>query len=95
MLICGFLVFHGAELSYLGILNRTVPSAQAFSDQYVDFYLNFTVNLNPGPAWPQFDTESQQILQLAVGNVTAIPDDVDVPQTSFFNEESILLEFQH
>lgn len=81
-------------MSYLGILNRTVPSAQAFSDQYVDFYLNFTVNLNPGEAWGDFNA-NQQILQLAPGNVTMIPDDVDVPQTDFFNEDSILLEFQH
>ena len=60
----------------------------------MDFYLNFTVNLNPGAGWAEYSA-NQEILQLAPGNVTMIPDDVDVSQTSFFNEESILLEFQH
>ena len=87
------LAFHGAELTYLQVLNRTVqadPAAQAFSAQLMDYYLNFTVNLNPGPSWTEFTSSDPKILQLNIGNITMIGDTIRVDQTDFINTEQNL-----
>ncbi|THH13515.1 hypothetical protein EW146_g6719 [Bondarzewia mesenterica] len=66
-------VFHGSELA---LLFGPVPDAieVEFANTYLDFYLNFVNDLNPGPAWPEFTLQTKQVLQLMRDNVTAVPD---------------------
>ena len=90
-----FAAFHGAELTYFQILNRTVqadPAAQAFSAQLMDFYLNFTVNLDPGSSWTEFSTNNPKILQLEIGNITMVDDTIRLNQTDFINSEPVVDE---
>ncbi|TDL29725.1 alpha/beta-hydrolase [Rickenella mellea] len=85
--------FHGAELSFLQILNRTVPAMASLSSQLVDFYLNFTVSLDPGPAWSKYTPSTRQVLQLQHNNVTMIPDDFRLNETNFINSAGVDHEF--
>ena len=88
--------FHGSDLTYLQILNRTVSSdAASFSNQFMDYYINFVVNQDPGSSWPKFDTVNRHALQLIIGNVTTIADNVDLTQTDFMLTQTVLQEFQH
>ncbi|TFY83248.1 hypothetical protein EWM64_g764 [Hericium alpestre] len=86
-------VFHSSELS---LLFSAVPDAieEDFANTYLDFYLNFVNNLNPGPAWPQFTSETKQVLQLMRDNITAIPDEFNANRTDFLSTTKVLAEFQ-
>lgn len=91
-----FLVFHGTELTYLGVVNRSIPSGQeAFSNQNMDFYINFVVDLDPGPPWTKFTLRNPKLLQLKVDNITMIRDTVRIPQTDFINSPRIIAEGGH
>lgn len=58
----------------------------------MDFYLNFTVNLDPGASWTAFSKGNQQILQLEIGNVTMVPDNIRLNQTDFINSPKVVKE---
>ena len=65
-------VTHGSEL---GMLFGPVPEVELdFANQMLDHYINFITDLNPGAPWPQYTSETKQVLQLMRNNVTAIPD---------------------
>lgn len=66
------LVSHGSELA---LLFGPVPEVETdFANQMLDFYINFINDLNPGAPWPQYTSQTKQVLQLMRNNVTAIPD---------------------
>ncbi|KAL4251537.1 Carboxylic ester hydrolase [Abortiporus biennis] len=86
-------VFHASELA---LLFGPVPVEveDSFANTYVDFYINFVSDLNPGSVWPKFDVTSRRVLQLMRGNITAIPDDFDLEKTNFLLSQRVLAEFQ-
>lgn len=86
-------VSHASELA---LLFGPVPDAVEldFANTYLDFYLNFINDLNPGSAWPQFTLPSKQIMQLKRDNITAIPDDFNLERTNFLSNQTVLDEFQ-
>ncbi|KAJ7581662.1 alpha/beta-hydrolase [Mycena floridula] len=87
-----------AHASELALLQGTLPAAAAvelnFSNQYMDFYINFINDLNPGAAWPQYTVPDKKVLQLMRDNITTITDDWDVEKTDFLNTAEVLNEFE-
>ncbi|KAJ7581661.1 alpha/beta-hydrolase [Mycena floridula] len=87
-----------AHASELALLQGTLPAAAAvelnFSNQYMDFYINFINDLNPGAAWPQYTVSDKKVLQLMRDNITTITDDWDVEKTDFLNTAEVLNEFE-
>ncbi|KAA1469629.1 alpha/beta-hydrolase [Dentipellis sp. KUC8613] len=86
-------VFHSSELA---LLFGPVPDAieDDFANTYLDFYLAFVNDLNPGPAWPRFTSATKQVLNLMRDNVTAIPDTFNIDRTNFLSRPEVLNEFQ-
>ncbi|KAH7875721.1 alpha/beta-hydrolase [Lentinula edodes] len=86
-------VFHASELLLLfGPVPTTVETE--FADQMLDFYINFINDLNPGPSWPRYSTESRSVMQLLRGNTTVVPDTWDIDKTQFLLTQKVLDEFQ-
>lgn len=86
-------VSHASELRLLyGPVQDT--SQLEFANQMLDFYINFVNDLKPGEPWPQYTTENKSVIQLIRNNVTAIPDDFDMKETTFLNSQAILDEMQ-
>lgn len=71
-----------------------MSSVQSFADQYADYYINFTVNMSPGPTWPKFDVRERKMLQLQNGNTKVIRDDENFYLSDYFIDPSIQQEFQ-
>ncbi|KAI0081104.1 alpha/beta-hydrolase [Panus rudis PR-1116 ss-1] len=86
-------VFHASELP---LLFGPVPDAieETFANQFLDFYINFINDLNPGGGWPKFTSKSKSVLQLLRNNITDIPDDFNVQRTAFLTSTRVLAEFQ-
>ncbi|KAH6906711.1 triacylglycerol lipase 3 [Coprinopsis sp. MPI-PUGE-AT-0042] len=85
-------VHHGAEIPY--IFGNTVdssPSGQELKAHMMDYWISFTVNLDPNdgkgskrPKWSQYTKSNQVLLQLEGGNTTTIKDDFRKEQIEFF-----------
>ncbi|KAF7349958.1 Alpha/beta-hydrolase [Mycena venus] len=87
--------FGVAHASELQLLYGPVPSIEeTFANQFLDFYINFVNDLNPGTPWPQFTSTNKQLLQLMRNNVTAVPDTFDAEMITFFNTPEVLNEFE-
>ncbi|KZV64422.1 alpha/beta-hydrolase [Peniophora sp. CONT] len=86
-------VFHASELPLLFGPGATGVEL-AFASSYLDFYINFVNDLNPGPSWPRFTQEHKVILQLKRDNITEIPDDFRAEMTSFENLPELLNEWE-
>jgi carboxylesterase type B len=87
-------VFHASELELLFGPIPT-PVEDAFSQQFLDFYINFINDLNPGAPWQAYSLEgTQQVMQLLRDNITMIPDNWDVDKTNFLNSAEVLNEFE-
>ncbi|TFY65781.1 hypothetical protein EVG20_g5307 [Dentipellis fragilis] len=86
-------LFHSSELA---LLFGPVPDAieDDFANTYLDFYLAFVNDLNPGSAWPRFTSTTKQVLNLMRDNVTAIPDTFNIDRTNFLSRPEVLNEFQ-
>jgi len=87
-------VFHASELE---LLFGPVPNPieDAFSQQMIEFYVNFVNDLDPGAQWPAYSlTGTRQVMQLMRDNITMIPDDWDVDKTNFFSSPEVLNEFE-
>ncbi|VDB84761.1 unnamed protein product [Peniophora sp. CBMAI 1063] len=86
-------VFHASELPLL-----FGPGASGveldFANSYLDFYINFVNDLNPGGGWPRFTQEHKVVLQLKRDNITEIKDDFRVEMTSFENLPELLNEWE-
>ncbi|KAF8207069.1 alpha/beta-hydrolase [Mycena galopus ATCC 62051] len=84
---------HAAELRLL--FPPINPVEDAFSQQFMDFYINFVNDLNPGGPWQAYSLEgTRQVMQLLRDNITMIPDNWDVDKTNFLNSPEILNEFE-
>ncbi|KAJ6468358.1 alpha/beta-hydrolase [Mycena sanguinolenta] len=87
-------VFHASELELLFGLFPT-PVEETFAHQFVDFYVNFINDLNPGAQWLPYSLErEQQAMQLMRGNLTMIPDNWSAEMADFLNSAEILNEFE-
>ncbi|KAI0094481.1 alpha/beta-hydrolase [Irpex rosettiformis] len=86
-------VFHGSELSLIFGPVPT-PVENDFANQLTDFYINFISDLNPGAPWPQFTSQTNQVLQLKRGNITAIPDTFLIDKTDFLDSTNVLAQMQ-
>ncbi|KAI0321758.1 alpha/beta-hydrolase [Amylostereum chailletii] len=90
-----FGVAHASELPLL--FGGPIPASDVeleFANTYLDFYLNFISDLNPGPAWPQFSPETNLILQLKRDNITPIVDNFREEMTDFLNSVEVLDEWE-
>lgn len=75
-------VFHGSELAFLfGEVKD--PSEANFIKTMQAMWVSFVHDLHPGGGWPQFTSRTRQVLQLANGNITAIPDTFSGPGVAF------------
>jgi len=87
-------VSHGSELKLLFGPVPT-PVETAFSQQMLEFYVNFIHDLNPGAEWPAYTLGgTRQVMQLLRNNVTMIPDDWDTDKTDFLNSAENLNAFE-
>ncbi|KAJ7650780.1 alpha/beta-hydrolase [Roridomyces roridus] len=86
-------VFHASELQ---LFFGPVPAVeQAFSQQMIDFYINFINDLNPGAEWTRYsDSGTKPVMQLMRDNLTMIPDDFNIERTNFLGSSEDLNEFQ-
>ncbi|KAJ7650781.1 alpha/beta-hydrolase [Roridomyces roridus] len=86
-------VFHASELQ---LFFGPVPAVeQAFSQQMIDFYVNFVHELNPGVEWMRYsDSGTKQVMQLMRENLTMIPDDFNIERTDFCDSQEVLDEFE-
>ncbi|TFK62150.1 alpha/beta-hydrolase [Pluteus cervinus] len=89
-------VSHASELVLLfGPIPEVAAIEQDFANQYLDFYINFINDLNPGSQWPQYKrSDRNNVLQLKRDNITLIPDTFDLTQTHFLNTQLVLDEFE-
>ncbi|ETW81423.1 Esterase/lipase/thioesterase [Heterobasidion irregulare TC 32-1] len=85
-------VSHGSELK---LLFGPVPAAveEEFANTYLDLYLNFIHELNPGPSWSKYEPQTRRVLQLKRNNLTMIADDFHSDRTDFLNSDEVLREF--
>ncbi|KAJ7284513.1 alpha/beta-hydrolase [Mycena rebaudengoi] len=88
-----FGVTHGSELA---VLFGPVPTPveYEFAQTYLDFYISFVNDLNPGVQWPAYTSTKRQVLQLLRNNITTITDDWDVEKTNFLSSQRVLDEFE-
>ncbi|KAF6745461.1 triacylglycerol lipase 3 [Ephemerocybe angulata] len=92
-------VTHGAEVPYVYAQPPPTDSAgQGISAIIVDYWISFTVSLDPNdgrgvkrPEWPQYTTKNQVLLQLEGGNTTVIKDDFRKEQIGFLIKNSLIL----
>ncbi|KAI0317629.1 alpha/beta-hydrolase [Amylostereum chailletii] len=89
----GLGVPHGSEL---GLLFGPVQAAEEleFANTFLDFYLNFINDLDPGSAWSLYTPENKQVLQLMRGNTTMIPDDFFSERLDLLNSQQVLDAFE-
>ncbi|KAI0094482.1 alpha/beta-hydrolase [Irpex rosettiformis] len=86
-------VAHASELPLIfGTVGTSVEDK--FAGHFLDFYINFVNDLNPGPQWPRFEFGTRQILQLQRDNITALTDDFNLEKTTFLNSPSVLAQMQ-
>ncbi|KAF8637809.1 hypothetical protein AX16_010727 [Volvariella volvacea WC 439] len=86
-------VAHSSELALLfGPIPNTIETD--FANQFLDFYINFVHNLDPGPQWTAYQPQAKNVLQLQRDNVTMVPDDWALERTTFLNAPHVLDEFQ-
>ncbi|VDB95965.1 unnamed protein product [Peniophora sp. CBMAI 1063] len=86
-------VFHSSELNLL-FGSAATGIEKDFADTYLDFYINFVHDLNPGASWQRFTPDRQAVIQLKRDNVTMIPDDFRTEFTSFENLPELLNEWE-
>ncbi|KAJ7721458.1 alpha/beta-hydrolase [Mycena metata] len=87
-------VFHASELE---LLFGPVPTAveDVFANQMLDFYINFINDLTPGAQWSAYTLgATRPVMQLMRNNITMIPDDFNTEETTFFNSQEVLAEFE-
>lgn len=90
---------HGAEMPYVYAQPPpTDPTGQGISAAIVDYWISFTVSLNPNdgkgvkrPEWPQYTTKNQVLLQLEGGNTTVVKDDFREEQINFLMKNALVL----
>ncbi|KAF5340692.1 hypothetical protein D9611_007311 [Ephemerocybe angulata] len=90
---------HGAEVPYVyAEPPSTDPAGQEVSAAIVDYWISFTVSLNPNdgkgvkrPEWPQYTTKNQVLLQLEGGNTTVVKDDFRKEQIDFLMKNALVL----
>ncbi|KAI0053477.1 alpha/beta-hydrolase [Auriscalpium vulgare] len=89
--------FGVAHASELPLFFGPVPDPSDeldFANTYLDFYIGFIHDLNPGAAWPQFQGATPLVLQLMRDNITAIVDDFRSDMTDFLNTPEVLNEWE-
>ncbi|KAF5310384.1 hypothetical protein D9611_012083 [Ephemerocybe angulata] len=92
-------VNHGSEIAYVYAQPPVTDSAgQGISAIIVDYWISFTVSLNPNdgkgvkrPEWPQYTTKNQVAMQLEGGNTTAVKDDFRKEQIAYLIKKSLVL----
>ncbi|KAF5310301.1 hypothetical protein D9611_012082 [Ephemerocybe angulata] len=92
-------VNHGSEIPYVYAQPPVTDSAgQGISTIMADYWISFTVSLNPNdgkgvkrPEWPQYTTKNQVAMQLEGGNTTAVKDDFRKEQIAYLIEKSLVL----
>ncbi|TFK25305.1 triacylglycerol lipase 3 [Coprinopsis marcescibilis] len=84
-------VEHGVEFPYVyGTPLDPSPSARKLSTAMLDYWISFTVNLDPNdnkgtqrPVWPRYKESNKVLLQLDGNNITTVPDTYREEQISF------------
>ncbi|KAF6745462.1 triacylglycerol lipase 3 [Ephemerocybe angulata] len=92
-------VYHSAEIVYVYAQPPPTDSTgQTISSIIADYWISFTVSLNPNdgkgvkrPNWPQYTTTNQVLLQLEAGNTTTVKDDFRKDQIDFLIKNSLVL----
>ncbi|KAF6745937.1 triacylglycerol lipase 3 [Ephemerocybe angulata] len=92
-------VNHGSEIAYVYAQPPVTDSAgQGISAIIADYWISFTVSLNPNdgkgvkrPEWPQYTTKNQVAMQLEGGNTTAVKDDFRKEQIAYLIKKSLVL----
>lgn len=88
-------VAHASELQLLfGPISSAAQVETDFANKYLDYYINFVNDLNPGADWPAYTLRTRCVLQLLRDNITIIPDDWDLEKTKFINSAKVLDEFE-
>ncbi|THH07976.1 hypothetical protein EW146_g9143 [Bondarzewia mesenterica] len=87
-------VAHASELPLLFGTVSPAANETDFGNTWLDFYINFINDLNPGSAWPRYMLGSKQLLQLKRDNITAIADDFHMEMTDFDNSAEVLDEWE-
>ncbi|GLB44893.1 putative type-B carboxylesterase lipase family protein [Lyophyllum shimeji] len=88
-------VAHASELQLLfGPISSAAQVETDFANKFLDFYINFVNDLNPGADWPAYTLQKRKVLQLLRDNITVIPDDWDLEKTNFINSARVLDEFE-
>ncbi|KAJ7289291.1 alpha/beta-hydrolase [Mycena rebaudengoi] len=86
-------VTHSSELALLFGPVPT-PVEDQFAQTFLDFYISFVNDLNPGVQWPAYTSTKRQVLQLLRNNITTITDDFDSERINFLNSARVLDEFE-
>ncbi|KAI0029856.1 alpha/beta-hydrolase [Vararia minispora EC-137] len=86
-------VAHGSELQLL--FGPVAPDSVEldFANMLLDFYLDFITDLDPGPAWAPFTSDTKQALWLQRGNTSMVPDDFWADRLNLLNSETVLEQF--
>ncbi|KAG2008175.1 carotenoid ester lipase [Coprinopsis cinerea AmutBmut pab1-1] len=92
-------VAHAAEIPWVyGTPPDQSPSAQGFSTSLMDYWISFTVSLDPNdgkgserPVWPEYTKRAPNLLQLDSENTTVIRDDFREERISFHHDNAIHL----
>ncbi|KAI0317612.1 alpha/beta-hydrolase [Amylostereum chailletii] len=85
-------VAHGSELSFLFgpvLANESVD----FANMYLDFYLNFVTDLNPGDGWEPYTAHNPMVLRLKSNDTKMIDDDFWNARLNLLNTHRFLDEF--
>ncbi|KAF6745942.1 Alpha/Beta hydrolase protein [Ephemerocybe angulata] len=94
-----FGVRHGSEVPYVyGQPPSTDSTGEAISTIVVDYWISFTVSLNPNdkkgakrPEWPQFTAKNPALLRLEARNTTVIKDDYRKEPLAFLIKNAFVL----
>lgn len=89
-----FGVAHASELPLLFGTVSPAANETDFGNTWLDLYINFINDLNPGAVWPQYTLDSKQLLQLKRDNITAINDDFNLEMTDYDNTAKVLDEWE-
>ncbi|KAF5310335.1 hypothetical protein D9611_012078 [Ephemerocybe angulata] len=94
-----FGVRHGSEVPYVyGQPPSTDSTGETISTIVMDYWISFTVSLNPNdkkgakrPEWPQFTAKNPALLRLEAGNTTVIKDDYRKEPLAFLIKNAFVL----
>lgn len=89
-----FGVAHASELPLLFGTVSPAANETDFGNTWLDLYINFINDLDPGAVWPQYTLDSKQLLQLKRDNITAINDDFNLEMTDYDNTAKVLDEWE-